>query len=86
MKFSHNIEQSPRDLETTMRQNLFLTVFQTQKLFHYVRKTVRTTLQCIVGLQSRGEGHEIKKNVGQICPVFFLAFQTVGSGALGVTR
>ena len=73
MKFSHNIEQSPRDLETTVRQNLFLTVFQTQKLFHYVRKTVRTTLQCIVGLQSRGEGHEMEKLWDKSVPFPFIS-------------
>ena len=64
MQFSYIIEQSPRDWETTMRQNLVLKIFHTQNIYHHVWKTVRTTLQCIVGLQSRGEGHEMEKNCG----------------------
>ena len=51
MKFSHVLEQSPRDWETTMRQKVVLTIFHTQNICHHVWKTVRTTLQCIVGLQ-----------------------------------
>ena len=58
MKFSHIIEQSPRHWETTMRQNVVLTNFHTQNIRHHPWKIVRTTLQCIVGLQLRGEGHE----------------------------
>ena len=56
MKLSHIIEQSPRDWETTMR--LRSDIFHKQNLYHHAWKTVRTTLQCIVGLQLRGEGHE----------------------------
>ena len=53
-----------------MRQNVVLTIFHTQNIYHYVLKIVRTTLQCIVGLQLRGEGHKIEKNCGTV----FLAF------------
>ena len=45
-----------------MRRNVILTIFHTQNTFHHAWKTVRTTLQFIVGLQSRGEGHEMEKN------------------------
>ena len=41
-----------------MYQNVVLTIFHTQNIRHHAWKTVRTTLQCIVGLQSQGEGHE----------------------------
>ena len=58
MTFFHILEQSPRGWETTMRQNVVLKIFQTQNICHHVWKTVRTKLQCIVGLKSRGEGHE----------------------------
>ena len=64
MKFSHIVEQSPRNWKTTMRQNEVLTIFHTQIIFHHAWKTVKTTLQCIVGLRPRGEGHEIEKNCG----------------------
>ena len=64
MKFSHILEQSPRDWEITMHQNIVLTIFHTQNICHHAWKTVRTTLQCIVGLQSRGEGPEMEKNYG----------------------
>ena len=64
MQFSHIIEQSSRDWETTMRQNVVLTIFHTQNIYHHVWKTVRTTLQSNVGLQSRGEGQEMEKNFG----------------------
>ena len=59
MQFSHIIEQSPRNWEATMRQNVVLTIFHTQNIYHHVWKTVKTTLQRNVGLKSRGEGHEI---------------------------
>ena len=64
MKFSHFIEHSPCDWETTMRQNVVLTIFYTQNIHHHAWKTARTTLQCIIGLQSRGKGHEMEKNCG----------------------
>ena len=46
-----------------MRQNIVLTIFHTPNIRHHAWKTVRTALQCIVGLQLRGEGHE-KENYG----------------------
>ena len=64
-----------------MRQNVVLTVFHAQNIYHHVWKTVRTTLQCMVGLQSWGKGHEMeKKNMGQIGPIVFLAFQIFSPG------
>ena len=59
MTISHILEQSPHDWETTMRQNEVLTIFHTQNICHNVWNTVRTTLQCIFGLQSQGEVHEM---------------------------
>ena len=59
MKCSYILEQSPRDWETTLRQNLVLTIFHTQNICHLAWKTVRITLQCIVGLRSQGEGPEM---------------------------
>jgi hypothetical protein len=44
-----------------MRQNGVLTIFHTQNVYHHAWKTVRTTLQCIVGLQLGEEGHEMEK-------------------------
>ena len=67
MQFSHIIEQSPRDWETTLCQNVVLIIFHTH-IYHHVWKTVRTTLQCIVGLQSQGEGHEMEKSCGTNLP------------------
>ena len=60
----HIIELSPRNWETTMRHNIVLTVFPTQNVNHHVWKSVITTLQSIVSLQLRGEGHEMDKNCG----------------------
>ena len=62
MKLSHIIEQSPRDWETTIRQNVFLSTFHTQNIYHHVWKTVRNTLQSNVGLQLQGEGREMENN------------------------
>ena len=59
--FFHIIEHSPRNWETTLRPNVFLTIFHTQKIYHHVGKPVRTTLQSNVGLQLRGEAHEMEK-------------------------
>ena len=64
IKFIHIIEQCPRDWETTIQENVVLTIFHTQNICHRAWKIVRTTLQCIVGLQSWGEGHEKEKNYG----------------------
>ena len=75
ISFSHNIEQYSRNWETTMRQNVILTVFHTQNIYHLLWKTVITTLQCIVGLQSWGEGHATEKNCGTNLSYSFLAFQ-----------
>ena len=61
--FSHYRTVS-RDWETTMRQNVVLTVFHTQHVYHHACKTVRTTLQCIIGFQLPGKGHEMEKNCG----------------------
>ena len=47
-----------------MHQTVVLTIFDTQNIHHHVWKTVRTTLQGIVGLKLRGEGHESEKNCG----------------------
>ena len=60
--FSHyrtfNIEQ------TTMHLNVVLKILHTQNKYHHVWKTVKTTLQSIVGLQSGGEGNAMEKNCG----------------------
>ena len=61
MKLSHIIEQSPCNWETTMRRNGVLTIFHSQNIYHHAWKTVRTTLQCIVGLQLREEGYKMEK-------------------------
>ena len=58
MQFSHILEQSPRVWETTMHQNGVIKIFHTQNICPHGWKTVRNTLQCIVGLQLWGEGHE----------------------------
>ena len=52
-----------------MRPNVVLTILDTKNIYHHVWKTVRSKIQCTVGLQSWGEGHKI-------CPIVFLAFQT----------
>ena len=72
MKFSHILERSPRDWETTMRQNVVLTVFHTQNICHSVWKTLRTTFWCFIFLQSQGEGLKGKKN---FVPEFSLLFK-----------
>ena len=46
-----------------MRQNVVLTVFHTQNIDHHVWETVRSTLQCIIGLQSWGKSHEMEKKL-----------------------
>ena len=46
-----------------MRQNVALTIFHTQEIYHHVWNMVRNTLQCIIGLQLRGKGHEIWKKL-----------------------
>ena len=44
MKWSYILEQSPRDWETTMRQNVVLTIIHTQNICHSAWKTLRPTL------------------------------------------
>ena len=58
----HIIEQSPRNWEPTVCQNVALTVFPTQNICHLVWKTLRTTLWCFFGLQSWEEGLKSKEN------------------------
>ena len=64
MKFSHVLERSPQDWETTMHQNAVLAFFHTQNICHGAWKILRTTLCCFVFLQSRGEGLKSKENYG----------------------
>ena len=45
MKLSHIIVQSPCDWETTLHQNVVVTIFHTQNICHHAWKTVKTTLQ-----------------------------------------
>ena len=63
MKFSHILERSPRDWETTMLQNVVL-AFSTHKICHGAWKIIRTTICCFLFLQSRGEVLKSKENYG----------------------
>ena len=65
-----------------MRQNVVMTVFHTQNIYHRVWKTDKTTLQCIkLVVFNRGEMFlKWRKTVGQNCPFVFLAFQTFSPG------
>ena len=65
MKFCHIIEQSPCDWESTVCQNVALTVFHTQNISHHAWKTLRITLWCFAVLQSRGKGLKSKENYGR---------------------
>ena len=74
MIFSHILEQSPSNWETTKRQNVVLTIFYTQNICHHVSE-----LHCNVLLVSN-IGEKVMKSrttMGQICPIVFLAFQTL---------
>ena len=44
IKCSYILEQSPRDWEKTMRQNVVLTFFHKQNICHCAWKTLTTTL------------------------------------------
>ena len=77
MQYSHIIEQSPRDWETTMHQNVVLKIVHTKNIYHHVWKTVRTTLQIIVGLQSQGEGHEMERKICGTNLFLFLCFSNI---------
>ena len=68
--------QSPRDWKKPMHQNAVLTIFHTQNICHHVWKIVRTTLQCIVVLQSRGDDPKSYETRVQICHIVFLLFMT----------
>ncbi len=59
MILSYILEQSPCNWETTMHQNVVMTIFHTQNVYHHVWRIVRTTLQSNIGLQLRREGHEM---------------------------
>ena len=55
---------------------LIPTVFHIDHISHFVCKTVRTTFQCIIVLQLRGEGPE---NLSRICPIVVCLFRTFSS-------
>ena len=74
MQFSHIIEQSPCNWETTMRWNVVLTIVHTQNIYHPVWKTIRTTLQSNVGFQSQRESHEMEKNCATNLSHYFPCF------------
>ena len=83
MQLSLILEESPRYLERTMRQNVVLTVFHIQNIYHHLWKTVRTSLQCIVGLQSWGKGHEMEKNYKTNMSHSFPCFSNLFAGIGG---
>ena len=58
MKFSHFIEQSSRDWETTVCQNVALTVIHTQNIRYSAWKLSEKTLQ------SHGDDLKSKENYG----------------------
>ena len=60
MKLSHIIEQRPRDWKTTSYQNVALTVFHTQNIFHHMWKTPRTHSDVLMFEKQF-------KTMGQIC-------------------
>ena len=64
---------SPRDMRTLIHFNVVPTVFHIDHISQGVCKTVRTTFQCIVVLQLRGEGPE---NLSQIYPIVMCLFTT----------
>ena len=72
-KFQCYLGPSPRDWRTLIHFNVVLTVFHIDHISQGVCKTVRTTFQCIVVLQLRGEGPE---NLSRICPIVMCLFRT----------
>ena len=58
IKFVYNLAESPPDRKTTMHRNALLITFHAQNISPHAWKIVRTTMQSIVILQSRGEGPE----------------------------
>ena len=68
---SQCIEQSPCNWETNMHQNIVLTIFHAQNIFHHMWKTVKTTLHYIICLQSLGE------MMRQICPIVLNCFSNI---------
>ena len=57
--------------------NVFLAIFHIDHTSQGVCKTVRTTFQCIIVLQLRGEGPE---NLSKICPIVMCLFRTFSLG------
>ena len=68
MKFVYILEQSLRNLKTTMHQNVVPKIVHTQDICHHAWKTVRTTLQCNVLLQLRGEVMKSSKKWDKFVP------------------
>ena len=63
MKLSDILEQSPRDWETTTRQNVVLTVFHTWWHIFCVWNTNRTTFGRVVVSQSRRDCSKLSRSV-----------------------
>ena len=74
-----NLGSSPYDGRTLIHFNVILRVFHIDHISQGVCKIVRTTFQCIVVLQSQGEGPEKAHNYGtdwgQILRTFSLRFE-----------
>ena len=58
MKCLYILEEFPRNWKTTVHQNVVPKKFHTQKIRCHAWKTVRTTMQCVVVLQSWEEVNE----------------------------
>ena len=80
IKFSHILEQFPRDWETTMHRNVVLTI-STHKIYVTMRGKLSELRYNVSLVSNRGQKvMKRRKIMGQICPIAFLAFLTFFTG------
>ena len=76
MKFSYILEQSPRDWEITMHQNLVLTIFHT-KIYVTMRGKLSEPHFDVLLFSNPGDKvQKARKTMGQICTTVLIIFMT----------
>ena len=70
----------PLDWRTNLYSNVDLAISQHSQIYQGCCKNTKSTFQCLVFLQSRGQGRKSWKTKGHICPLLSTRIRTLSPG------
>ena len=74
------LKSCPLDCRTSIHSNVFPATIQHSRIYQGCCKNTKSTFQCIVFLQSRGQSPKRFKSKRQICPPTFNRIRTLSPG------